>query len=191
MLLKFTKSEYLDSIYYADMFNIHGKVWMIMGCGKSTAARIASNKEENADIARDGVAITEKNKQLFGRYDIGAIGAHADPASTLHAFHQIDFIAFCLNEQETEQIFGHGQRKLIATSAEKMAKLSVVYPYPASAAQFVCSPKEIETYAAPELRERKFKEIVSSTEFNNFLLVPYMASADEKAALYVEHSKNT
>lgn len=188
-MFKFTKSEYLDSIYYADLFSIHGKVWMIMGCGKSAAARIASNKEEDADIARDGVAITEKNKQLFGRYDIGASGAHADPTSTLHAFHEINFMAFCLNEQETEEVFGDRPRKLIATTAEAMAKLSVVNPYPASAAQLVCSPDEIKTYAAPELRERRFMEIVSATEFDTFLLVPFMATVDEKAVLYVEHSK--
>jgi len=188
--LNFKKSEYLDSIYYADLFNIHGKVWMIMGCGKSTAARIASNKAADADIARDGVALIEKNKQLFGRYDLGAIGAHADPESTLHALHQIDFIAFCLNEQETAQLFGREQRKLRTTTAEKMAKLSVINPYPASTAMFVCTPDEYISYQAPERREKKFIELVSSSNFCNFLLVPFMASPEEKAALYVEQSQN-
>lgn len=189
-MLKFTKSEYLDSIYYADLFRIYGKIWMIMGCGKSEAGRIASNKEIDADIARDGVAITGKDNKLFGRYDLGATGAHADPASALQAFHPIDFIAVCLDKQETAKIFGNGQRKLITTTAEELAKLSVLNPYPAALAKFVCSSDEIEVYADPKLRERKFMEIISSTGFDTFLLVPFMASADEKAALYVEHSKN-
>ena len=161
-----------------------------MGCGKSTAARIASNEEESADIARDGVALIQNNTQLFGRYDIGGTGAYADPESTLHSLHQIDFIAFCLNEHETAQLFSDAPRRIAATTAETMAKLSVVNPYPASVAKYICTPDEFASYEAPERRERKFLELMSSTGFSNFLLIPFMASVEEKAALYVEYSQN-
>lgn len=163
---------------------------MIMGHGKSTAARIASNKEVDADIARDGVALIEKDKQLFGRYDIGATGAHADLESPLHALHQIDFIAFCLNQQETAQFFRDVPSQVTSTTAEKMAKFSVINPYPASLARHVCSPEEFSAFESPERRERRFLELISSTGFSNFLLVPFMPSVEEKAAMYVKHSRN-
>jgi hypothetical protein len=188
-LFNFKKSEYLDSIYYADLFKIEGKVWMIMGCGKSTAARIASNKEEDADIARDGVALIEKAKKLFGRYDVGGTGAHTDPGSALHALHQIDFVAFCLNQQETLEAFGDKPKSIISTTAEIMARLSVVNPYPASLARHLCTSEEFAFYEDPKCRESRFLEHISSTGFSNFLLIPFMPSTEEKAALYVEHSR--
>ena len=69
----FEKSEYADSIYYADLFRIDNKIWMIMGHGKSDAARLASNRIEEDDLARDSVAIKVKNNILFAKCDFGAV----------------------------------------------------------------------------------------------------------------------
>lgn len=67
-----------DSIYYADLFRIAGRCWMIMGSGKSDAARIASEKDRAADLARDSVALIRDGDVLHGRYDLGALPK--DPA---------------------------------------------------------------------------------------------------------------
>ena len=64
-------SKNADSIYYADLFKINNKICMITGFGKSQAARIAINKNNEADIARDAVAIIRENNILYGCYDPG------------------------------------------------------------------------------------------------------------------------
>jgi hypothetical protein len=188
-MFQLEKSEYLDSIYYADLFKICGKVWMIMGSGKSGAGRIASNLEKDSDLARDGVALIAKNNQLFGRFDLGASGVHADQDSPLDELHQIDFIAFCLDVQQTAALYNDAPQVLRSTTAEIMARLSVFNMYPASMARNLCTPDEFAYYASPALREEKFKELVLSTGFASFLLVPFMATVQEKANLYVERSQ--
>jgi hypothetical protein len=62
-----------DSIYYADLFNIRDKIWMITGSGKSVAARLASDNKQEADIGRDSIAIIRDNKILYGYYDAGVM----------------------------------------------------------------------------------------------------------------------
>lgn len=46
-------SEHADSIYYADLFLINGRAWMITGTEKSAAGRLASNRDQANDKARD------------------------------------------------------------------------------------------------------------------------------------------
>ena len=42
-------SQNADPIYYADLFKINNKIWMVTGAGKSKAASIASNNHNEED----------------------------------------------------------------------------------------------------------------------------------------------
>ena len=98
-----TASQHADSIYYADLFKINNKIWMIAGTGKSKAASIASDHNKEDSIARDSVAIIKKNNVLYGRYDPGAINpAHMNDK---HALYKIDFIAHCLNDIQSQNFY--------------------------------------------------------------------------------------
>lgn len=185
--IDFVKSEYLDSIYYADLFRINTKIWMIMGHGKSDAARIASSKIQDNDIARDGVAIKELDSQVYGRFDLGAIGKNTNKDSSLYLFHKIDIIAYCLSDAETQILFEGSERKIVPSSADRMAELSVMHQYPASLLA-VCFPDDYITYSDPENRKYRFLEIMKSTQFTKFVLIPFMPSVEEKATLYAAYS---
>ncbi|WP_425641216.1 hypothetical protein ACPUEK_14780 [Marinomonas gallaica] len=183
-MLDFEKSEFADSIYYADLFRIDSKIWMIMGYGKSEAARIASDNDRGNDLSRDCVALKVSGKDLFGRYDPGALGAHHDESSDLHKFHKIDYIAYCLSPEQTEEVFSSNTKEILACEAGLMSKLAVVYPYPAYSAQFVFTPQEIEALANPERRAFNFLKKINDTGFKNLVLVPFMTELESKAELY-------
>lgn len=185
---EFNKSEFADSIYYADLFRIEGKIWMIMGYGKSEAARLASDDDRDCDLSRDCVALKVSDNELFGRYDPGTLGAYNDEDSELHKFHKIDFISFCLSQEQTKKIFSSSARKIINCDPNLMSKLSVIYPYPAYTAQFVFSPLEMEELSDPERRSNAFLKLVTDCNFNNLVLVPFMNELESKAELYRKYA---
>lgn len=175
------KSEYADSIYYADLFKINNKMWMIMGYGKSDAARIASNNDRACDLSRDCVAIREESGSLYGRYDPGAL---SDPESDLHKFHKIDYVAYCLSPEQSDIRFKGGERFIDSCDLNFLSCLSVVYPYPAYSAQFCFTPKELEQLSDQNRRVEKFHEIVNAVSGCTLLIVPYMDTVEGKANLY-------
>ncbi|MCW8879404.1 MAG: hypothetical protein OQJ89_06775 [Kangiellaceae bacterium] len=183
-MLEFNKSEFADSIYYADLFRIEGKVWMIMGYGKSEAARLASEDDRACDLSRDCVALKVSDNELYGRYDPGALGAYNDEDSELHKFHKIDFISYCLSPEQTNEVFVSTARKIIDCDPGLMSKLCVIYPYPAYAAQFAFSPEEIEELADSERRSNTFLKLITASNFKNLVLVPFMSKLESKAELY-------
>ncbi|EOB2877147.1 hypothetical protein ACIL2K_004292, partial [Vibrio vulnificus] len=190
LVLKFTKSKYADSIYYADMFKIEGKIWVILGYGKSEAARIASNKDSDCDLSRDCVALAVISGELYGRFDPGALGSAHDESSDLHKFHKIDFIAYCLSPEQTSEAFGNQELVLKNCGRQLMSDFSVVYPYPAYTARYVFSPVEIDELSNPLRRSSKFLELLNHADFDNLLLVPFMENIDSKAALYQNYERN-
>jgi len=101
-------SDKLDSIYYADLFKIKNKVWMITGAGKSKAARMAVDNNKEADLARDAVAIFRDNDILYGRYDPGAF----NPTLGIEPWSKLDFIAHCLTEEETQRFYPKASKNI-------------------------------------------------------------------------------
>lgn len=182
---KFKKSEYADSIYYADLFRINNKIWMIMGYGKSEAARIASDNIDEDDISRDSTAIKVKDNILEARFDIGAINTELDEETRnkLSKFHKVDYIAYCLSPEQTLKVY-NGEKKIIDVSLDDMSICSSIYCYPGYGAQMVFSKHELANLNHTERRIEKFKEIVSQTKDIKLLLVPYMETLKEKANLY-------
>lgn len=181
-MLNLVKSEYADSIYYADLFRINKEIWMVMGYGKSDAARIASGGEKADDIGRDCIAIRNNSGTLEGRYDPGAINPVVQ--SSLFDFYKIDHVVYCLSPDETEEIYQHNDKVMRNCPLEVMMRLCVSYPYPAYAAQAVFSPEELFFLADNERRSRRFQEVVASCNFGKLAVVPFMDEVEEKADLY-------
>ncbi|MBD3611823.1 MAG: hypothetical protein HUJ13_05335 [Hydrogenovibrio crunogenus] len=181
-MLNLEKSYYADSIYYADLFRINNEIWMIMGYGKSDAARIASGKRSDDDIGRDCIAIRNNNGTLEGRYDPGAINPKAKDG--LSDFYKIDHIVYCLSPEQTDEVFDSQDKVILNCPLETMMHLCIIYPYSAYAAQAVFSHDELAYLNDPARRSNKFYEIVSSCNFRNLGIAPYMNTVEEKAELY-------
>ncbi len=92
----FNLSPYVDSIYYADLFIINGKVWMITGFGKSAAALIAINKSNKNILGTDFCALIRRENKLCGRYDNGIMSKNPNNVQKeLLIEHEINIIAHC------------------------------------------------------------------------------------------------
>ena len=186
---KFIKSEYADSIYYADLFRINDKVWMIMGYGKSNAARIASSNNRDNDLSRDATAIKVENNILKARVDFGAINIELEQSKRdeLHRFYNVDYIVYCLSPEQTEDIFHKNERKIVQATLEDMSYCSTIYPYSGSAAQLVFSNDELTYLNNQEKRIERFKEIVSQAKNIELLFMPFMDTIEQKAELYQKY----
>lgn len=124
------------------MFRIESLTWMIMGYGKSEAARLASNKERKRDLSRDCVAIREVNGELQGRYDPGGINPEVKE-SGLFDFHKINCVAYCLSPEDTDTFYKNGERAIRIIDKKIMSQLSASYPYPAYVAPQLFSQNEL------------------------------------------------
>lgn len=184
---KFERSEYADSIYYADLFRIEDTVWMIMGYGKSDAARIASNKNRDCDLSRDCVAIRNEGGNLLGRYDPGGINPDVD--SDLFKFHKINVVAYCLSPDQTEEVFKKQERVIRKVEQAIFGRLAVIYPYPAYIAHQLFTRSELIWLNNEQRRVERFTEITSSVRDTDFIVVPYMDAVEFKAKLYTDYSR--
>ncbi len=180
----FKPTEYIDSIYYADLFKINGKMCMLTGYGKSVAAKIASNNESEADLGRDGVALINRGRDLYGRHDIGLISAKI-PENPF-PFHKIEKIVHSLSEKQTNQLFNNNKEQPIPilvdnkTIANEICKI----PYPALALESLISKEDYIKLINPERRYEKFIELTNNIESIKFYLMPHMKMVEYKASLY-------
>ena len=176
-------SDTPENIYYADLFRINDHNWMIQGYGKSTAARIASDKKTEAMYATDAVAIIRDGDTLWGRYDPGAL---TTKNPELCALHKIDAIAYCLDEQQTTKAFEPrgGVREIVEVDSALLSSLCATYQYPAYMASHFFTESEFAYFANPYRMTQRFIELTQGAVGTKFLLVPYMATIEEKAALY-------
>ncbi|WP_431823546.1 hypothetical protein [Burkholderia sp. F1] len=180
----FILSPYVGSLYYADLFRISGKIWMIMGEGKTAAARIASKEVGSDELALDGVALAIQGGQLVGRFDLGGGEASADHTDS--PFFLIDRIAYCLDERQTSEAPRSVSRtELHAVSANQMAYMAATKPFPGWGAKRAgMSEADYRKYEDRDRREAKFFELVTQANFRDFVFVPYMKTVADKAALY-------
>lgn len=187
--MKWEKSPYADSIYYADLFSINDKNWMIMGHGKSEAARIVNNKDSTKDFSRDSTAIAIDGNTLKGRFDLGAINLDLEESKrdNLHKFHEIHYIAYCLSENETKQVFKNKVSSIDECDLELMARGSTVFPYTGIMAKYIFSNEEVDALEDITRRQHRFSEIVGQANDVKLVLVPFMPTVEEKAKLYSEY----
>lgn len=181
-LLNFKPSIHADSIYYADLFRINNKVWALTGCGKSDAGRIASNKIEADDLARDSVALTRVGDDLFGHYDLGGVGAYAaTPTPNL-----ISAIAYCLDQTETQKMYGRKPLEIAEADNKTIALLLSDRQYPGSLARHVFSSSEHQQLIYPMRRLERFIELTQPPVNTRFLMIPFMPTVEQKASLYTQ-----
>ena len=135
-------SKNADSIYYADLFKINNKICMITGFGKSQAARIAINKNNEADIARDLSDVQSQNFYLENPRTIEEVNNN--------------FIAIHLND----------------------------FHYTGSLAKYFCSPNQYNWLLDIQRRYDCFLELTNNITTTQFVVVPWMATVEEKALLY-------
>ena len=174
-------SKNADSIYYADLFKINNKICMITGFGKSQAARIAINKNNEADIARDAVAIIRENNILYGCYDPGG----TNPVKKdLHAIHKIDFIAYCLSDVQSQNFYLENHRTIEEVNNNFIAIHLNDFHYTGSLAKYFCSPNQYNWLLDIQRRYDCFLELTNNITTTQFVVVPWMATVEEKALLY-------
>jgi hypothetical protein len=187
--MPFIKSDLSENIYYADLFQIGKNIWMIMGYGKSDAARIASNRDSSCDYSRDCVAISTVNSELFGRFDPGAINTEID--QSLFTQRKVDIVAYCLSPEQTQKIYIELKRdfEIIEINNELMSQLSVIYPWSAwAASDKLYSREELAYLRDPERRMQKFKSVTDEVKNVKFVILPFMNAVEEKAAMYTNYS---
>jgi len=179
----FIPSDAPENIYYADLFRIKDRNWMIQGYGKSTAARIAFDKKTDAMYATDTVGIIRDGNTLFGRYDPGALTTK-DP--DLCALHKIDAIAYCLDEKQTINEFEPrgGAREIVEADSALLSTLCATYSYPPYMAPYFFTPEALAYFSDPLRMKNRFIELTQGAVGTKFLIVPHMPTTEEKAALY-------
>ena len=183
--LNLRASDTPENIYYADLFVINNRNWMILGHGKTDAARIASDKKDECMVATDAVAILRKGNELFGRYDPGALS----PNEELHRLLKLDAIAYCLAEEETQKVFAPrgGKHEVVDGGNVLLAPLCVTYPYPAYMAPHFFSETQFQWLANPKRMLDQFLTLTKDAVGTKFLIVPFMPTVEEKAALYCDY----
>lgn len=173
-----------DSIYYADLFNIRDKIWMIAGSGKSEAARLASHNKEETDIGRDSIAIIRDNKILYGYHDAGAILKDLTERNKIQDLHKIDFIAYCLNHVQSHDKYKHKDSIIKEVDNKVIADLLTASLYPANMARHFFDKEKLNWLIDPQRRFNRFIELTNDIASSRFLIIPWMASVQEKADLY-------
>lgn len=174
-------SKNADSIYYADLFKINNKIWMITGFGKSQAARTAINKNDKADLARDAVAIIRDNNILYGRYDPGAINP---VKKDLHALHKIDFIAYCLSDVQSQNFYLENPRVIEEVNNNFVAIHLNDFHYTGSLTKYFCSSNYYNWLLDVQRGYDRFLELTDNITTTRFVVVPWMVTVEEKALLY-------
>jgi hypothetical protein len=187
MLERLEPSAHADAIYHADLFRINGWNWMIGGIGKSRAAALASNGDSAADIARDTVAIIREGDELFGRYDPGAVPIDPVERDRLHPCHRLDAIAYCMSESETVQAYVERPMTIAPVDNKMIGLMLSSLIYPAELAPFYFEPGELARLISRKRRLVRFLELTDGIVGTRFLVVPWMPTVEDKAALYARY----
>lgn len=176
------KSKYFENIHYSDLFRINGRNWAILGFGKSQAGMHATDGDRSLDLCRDSLALKVENGELYGRFDPGMISANAE--DSLHDFHKIDVIAYCLSENQTNSSFNEPPHSLMQCEPELIGVLNTAHHYPAWALPMHVSPQEMDRLNDPNRRCENFIELVEQDKNVICLLVPWLDSEENKGNLY-------
>ena len=159
---------------------------MITGAGKSKAAFLSSQGE--GSLARDTVALLREDSDLFGYHDSGAIFKDPNEQKTTFSIHKIDFIAHCLNDDETKKLFIEETLRIIKVPNIFLAGFLIKYIYPILSGRGFFSEEQLLFLHNPERRYNRFLELTKDISSTKFLVVPWMGSIEEKACLYKNFS---
>jgi len=175
-------SEHAESIYYADLFRINGKVWALTGTGKSDAGMAATAKKRDDDLARDSVAFVRDEAVLMGRYDPGAL--NPELMESLHALHPLVAVVYCLSEVETAKTFANRPLELVEVDTATVGLLLSKSIYPAPLVQHFFDDSELDGLYNDKRRLLHWMKLTAGVPGVRWLLAPWMPSAADKGALY-------
>lgn len=181
MFAKLRASDHAESIYYADLFRINGKVWALTGTGKSDAGMAATDRKRDDDLARDSVAFLPENEMLMGRNDPGAINPER---LDLHAWHPLVAVVYCLSEEETNKAFANRPLELVDVDPKTLGLLLSKSVYPASLVPHFFDDDEQAYLYNDERRLLQWFKLTASASSVRWLLAPWMPTAADKGALY-------
>lgn len=174
-------SDHAESIYYADLFRINGKVWALTGTGKSDAGMAATARKREDDLARDSVAFLPENEMLMGRYDPGAINPELHE---LHAWHPLVAVVYCLSQEETDKAFANRPLELVDVDPKTIGLLLSKSVYPAPLVPHFFDDDEQAYLYNDERRLLQWFKLTASASSVRWLLAPWMPTAADKGALY-------
>ncbi|MEH6577939.1 MAG: hypothetical protein V7731_12760 [Amphritea sp.] len=172
-----------DSIYNADLVIIENRVWLIMGTGKSDAARIAANHDEN-NLGSDSIALQRVGDTLFAKYDPGSIPDDIEKFKERHHWHKVDVVTYCFSKEETIKTYEGKLPALLEVDQRAVALLASNAPYPEIAASHISDPEQLAKLEDPNRRWQRFSELIKDVADTTFVLVPYMLTVQQKALLY-------
>lgn len=181
MFAKLRASDHAESIYYADLFRINGKVWALTGTGKSDAGMAATARRREDDLARDSVAFLPENEMLMGRYDPGAINPELPE---LHAWHPLAAVVYCFSQEETEKAFANRPLELVDADPKTIGLLLSKSVYPAPLVPHFFDDDEQAYLYNDERRLLQWFKLTASASSVRWLLAPWMPTAVDKGALY-------
>lgn len=175
-------SEHAESIYYADLFRINGKVWALTGTGKSDAGRAATANNCDDDLARDSVAFVRNESMLMGCYDPGAF--NPEMVDDCRVLHPLVAVVYCLSEAETAKAFANRPLELVDADPETVGLMLSKSVYPAPLVQHFFDENEQAHLYDPERRLLHWLKLTAGTSGVRWLLAPWMPTASDKGALY-------
>jgi hypothetical protein len=163
-------SDHLQESFYGDLFLIGTNNVAIFGFGKTRAARIAAGNQLETELVTDHLLLRRDGKRLLAHLDLARHGED----SPLPRWHVVHAFARCLREDETKHAFAEQRtaiREVDIDTFIRASRWNIGYPLTAETLE-------------ERLAERSplFRKLVEGA-VTQFVLVPWMATLEEKADL--------
>lgn len=171
-------SPLAENLFCADLCIIRDRVWLILGNGKTEAAAIAANHDPLANLGQDCIALQRDGDRL-------AAGFYS--ASDSIVWHGLDVVAYCFNSAETAKTYQNKLAAMLEVNPSAVALLASNAPYPPAAASQITNPQQRAQLEDANRRWQRFTDLTKAVVGTAFVIVPYMYSAADKAALYREY----
>lgn len=168
---------------------MNGLNWLLMGQGKTAAARAAPPYPAGDVLAKGSVGLDVRDHTLYGRYDPGRIIAGPMDTTDIHAWHRIDMLAYGLDEALTRKVFGFGERALRQVPFRTIAGLSVRDRYAGTLLKSHLSEYDYARAALAYDRVQFLKRLERLGIEAICMMAPFMHDADERAVLHRSFNK--
>ncbi|MBD1381492.1 hypothetical protein [Metabacillus arenae] len=188
----FVASERPNNIFYGDVCKVNNKGCLIFGFGKTQAARIASESDEDDSnmIATDMACLTNDNdNNVYGHFEMEV--RHKKVKDPINDRVKIHYLLRMLNEEETTTLYKGKHLHIIEVAYDffiKASQFNITFVAPEG---FLPPRPEgfPETEKDPQKRIDIFKELTQKSDVRSFL-VPWMDSVTSKGELINSYLKN-
>jgi hypothetical protein len=185
--MNFILNPRANQIFYADAFIIEGKGCLIMGHGKTSMGKLASDKVRENEIGPDQICLIRDGNTLYGQYDLDLV-----PDTYVPKPHVIHHMVRCLNKDETAAIFQSNVRKLFLTSYDRFVQLcqfNITFTIDPMGTMRARMGEAYAEHVSPQKRIERFRQLTASIPGMQFIVLPWMDTVEEKVLLLREHLK--